>query len=558
MRSAFIWFLIAITFPGWTAAQKPDRAQLTNAAADLWRIRSEAITEDLITDSKGVSPPEQALLWAKLATAWWRSNPEKARSWLHKAIDIVEHVPNRENPSERSARLSAARSLIAMMGPLDAELAKQLTAFLDEDSSNADSATQNADGLVEAAIVLIDKDPQRAAEMGARALKVGRPTQIASLLFPLRRKSPGLGDELFIEAIRTGHQSLDESLLNSLAFFAFPAERQIRGDTSPPPDELRRQLLELDLVFLQANPINPANKNPFCASVIAFIAPVLGQFDRLLPQQGVTARQFVNQCLTGGDPALRQQIDEAMKPEAVNNVDALLKAADDAQDPKRRAIYQMRAALLAKESKDVERALNILDSIDKDGREFIHDAWEAYRWQWASVAAIDRFNHDDLDSMRAFIKAVPADLRPFAEMEFINDLPTARIKTFDPRIEFLEDAHAGLRRMNPSEERATAYLALLPLCIRLMPAQSSAVLKEAIAALNAAQEASQKDQSKSQSTVGPPASKIPSVIATSLLDMNESEVRDAISSISSVAMREEIRLELLTGCLARMSRPTAA
>jgi hypothetical protein len=62
MRSAVISFLIAITFPGWTAAQKPDRAQLTNEAADLWRIRSEAITEDSPESIFKMTTPSHILL----------------------------------------------------------------------------------------------------------------------------------------------------------------------------------------------------------------------------------------------------------------------------------------------------------------------------------------------------------------------------------------------------------------------------------------------------------------------------------------------------------------
>lgn len=534
-------------------AQENNSAQRGEISYDLWRVRSQTITEELIKDARNFTPSGRALLWARLAEQWWLDDPEKAHSWILKAIEIVEAVPNKENPSERNLRLSTTRWLLKIVAPLDQKLSARLAAILSDDAEHMGDLERgaNAEGLIEAAISIVDKEPQRAAALGALALHIGQPTQIAWLISRLRTKDAKLADALFTEALVAAARTLDREFLNSLAYAAFP--ESMRGDVSipAPPDNLRTELLKLEIVYLEANPINADNRTFICISVGSFIAPLLAQFDRLLPQQAAFARQSVNQCLPG-NPLVRQRVDDDLRDQSLNTVDDLLKAADDAKDLKVRTVYQYRAASLAQEKKDYDLALKILDSIDKEGREFMSGSWEAYRWQWAATSALRHFTTGDVYGMRLVMNAVPADLQPFARMAFVSGLPANRDKETDPTLEFLNDARTGLRRASLSDaEKSDGYLGLLPLMLKYQPTEATAVLKEAIAALNHVAQAKDKntDNNEGSSLSGAGFAKN---LPASLLEMDEYAVKEAVASITSPAIRAQVRLELLGVCLQRM------
>ena len=551
MRFACLALLIvAMT----SVAPQAGSAQRGSNSYDLWMLRSQAITADLIKDSVDLTPSERTLLWASLAQKWWRVDPGQARSWMLKPIEIVEAVPNKENPDERRQRLNKVRLLLKIVAPLDQQLTARLVAVITQEAEREGKAERaaNTDGLIEAAILLVDKDPRRAAELGALALRVGRPTQITGLIFRLRAKDAKLADTLFVQALAAVRQTLDPELLNSLTEIAFPDAMQPGAKIAGPPDDVRTELLKLDVIYLQANPINAENRSSLCVSMASFIVPLLGQFERLLPQQAAIVRQSVNQCqsLT---PLVGQRVDDAIRDQPLNTVDDLLKAAHDAEDSKARTVYEYRAASLARQLNDFDRALKILDGMSPESRAFMGGSWEAYRWDWAVTSALRHLNSGDVYGMRLIINAVPSDLQLFAKIAFVRLLPDNRDKDTDPTLEFLNDARAGLRRSALSDaEKSGAYFALLPLIIKFQPTDATAVLKEAVAALNRAEQAKDK---KAGNIEGSSLSKseFAKNLPPSLLEMDEFVVKEAVSSIISPDLRAQVRLELLTVCLDRLS-----
>ena len=552
MRFICICFLIMAMQPVFCFAQQVGSAQQGSSSYDLWLVRSQAITADLIKDSADLTPSERALLWARLAQRWWREDPEKARSWMLKPIEIVEAVPNKENPDERRQRLGTVRLLLKIVAPLDQKLSARLVAILTEDAEQeAKSApTANTDGLIEAAIFLVDKDPPRAAELGAIALRVGRPTQIAWLIFRLRAKDPRLADTLLGQTIAVVRQSLDSALLYSLTEVAFTDSIYPGANSAAPRDDLRTEVLKLDVVYLQANPINAENRNSICMSISSFIAPVLVQFERFLPEQAVIARQSLNQCQSIS-PLARQRVDDALRDQPLNTVDDLLKAADDSQDAKVRTLYQYRAAALAKEKNDFDRALKILDSMSAESRELMGGSWEAYRWDWAATSALSHLKSGDVYGMRLVINAVPTDLQPFVKMAFVDRLPTNRDKETDPTLEFLNDARTGLRRSTVSNaEKASWYFGLLKLTVKFQPAYATDVLKETVAAINRVEET--KDKNSGNYDPNNLDGSISENLPATLLEMDEYAVKEAVSSITSPDTRVQVRLELLGVCIQRM------
>lgn len=534
-------------------AQQAGPAQRGSDSYELWLVRSQTITADLIKDSADLAPSDRALLWARLAQRWWLDDPEKARAWMLKPIEIVEAVPNKENPDERLQRLSTVRVLLAIVAPLDQKLSARLVAILTQDSEQQakDERTANADGLIEAAVSLVKTDPQRATELGALALRVGHPTMIDWLILSLHNKDAKLGDALFSQTLAAARQTLDADLLNSLARVAFPESREVGG---PPnmtmPDTMKTELLKVYVAYVQANQINPETRNSVCIVVVSLIDPVLPQFDRLLPQQAVIVRQSINRCHST-NPLAQQLFADALRAQPLTTIDDLLKAGDDAQDIQVRTVYQYRAASLARQQNDFDRALKILDSMSIESREFMGGAWEYYRWDWAATAALQQLATGDVAGMRLIINAVPSELQLFAKMEFVDRLPADRNKDTDPTLEFLSDARTGLRRASDAgADRSGWYVALLKLMVKYQPTEATAVLKEAIAALNHADEA--KAEAKKNSHDDHTWFEGSEVFSAALLEMDEYAVREAVSSISSVDTRVQARLELLRVCLERL------
>jgi len=57
---------------------------------ELWQIRAQNVTNDLLKDAADLSPMQRAVLWVKLAQGWWREDPKRARTWVTSAIEVVE------------------------------------------------------------------------------------------------------------------------------------------------------------------------------------------------------------------------------------------------------------------------------------------------------------------------------------------------------------------------------------------------------------------------------------------------------------------------------------
>jgi hypothetical protein len=554
MRFSFLCLLMVATLPLCGVAQQTGSSQPGSNSYDLWLVRSQAITADLIKDSTDLEPSGRALLWARLAQRWWRDDPEKARSWLLKPIEIVEAVPNKENADERNQRLKTVRLLLQITAPLDQKLSARLVAILTLEAEQRVKTERaaNADALIEAATYLVDSDPKLATELGLLALRIGHRTDITSLLRTLRGKDLKLGNFLFVQALAKARQTLDGYILNSLVGAVFP-EYYTPGFTAGGPsatDDMRRELLKVYVAYLQTSQINAENRDFVCKGVIS-IAPVLVEFDRLLPQQAAIARQSMNQCQSLG-PLARQRVDDTLRDQAPNTVEDLLKAGDDARDMKVRTVYQFRAAMLARQMDDFERALKILDSMSPESREFMGGSWNAYRWDWAAIAALRHLKSGDVYGMRVIINAVPIDLQPYAKIAFVDRLPTNRDKDTDPTLEFLSDVQLGLRRPSLSDgEKSVGYFGLLPLAIKYQPTEATSVLKEAVAALNRVEQAKGQDTAGNNGS-GVSGSEFSKLFPASLLEMDEYAVKEVVSSIISPDIRVQVRLGLLSVCLGRL------
>ena len=507
-------------------------AQKQDSEYQLWLVRSQNLTTDLLKDAADLNSMQRAVLWVKLAQRWWREDPKRARTWITNAIEVVEQVPNKETPREREDRLDTARVLLTIVTPFDQKFAKQLLTVLAPDNSTDYERSAIANAFIDAAVAVVKDDPKRAAELGTLAFRTGSPNNnIRELLFPLRERNPKLADSLFVQALALVKQDTHGRLLNSLLYVAFPVQRGITDNVPVPPDPLRIELLQLLVDLLNAKPAGDK-----CGFVI-WISPLFTEIERLVPKQWLVVRQAINQCRsTSASPLEQRQIDEATRTQP-RTVESYLKAAADEEDTNVRTDYQYRAANLAMTQKDYERALKLLDDMPKEVRS---ESWDLYRWQWAADGAIEHYKNGRFGEMNLMLDAVPADFQPLAKTAFIQWLPEQAGSETAPIIEILNDALKGLRRSN-LPEKYYWYFGLLRSTIKYQPADANAVLKDAVASLNQLNDETPLNTNDYLKYIGPP-----------LLEMDEFVVKDALASVTLVAMRAKLRLSLLHATLQRM------
>jgi tetratricopeptide (TPR) repeat protein len=504
---------------------------------ELWRVRAQTITEDVLKDASNLNSLRRALVWSKVAELWWLDDPRRARTWITNAVEVVEQVPNRESTPERRQRLATAKLLLGgVASRLDQKLNQRLIALVSDvdNSTSADDRNGSANTLIHAAIGMAD--PKRAAELGAQALRLGVPSDIADLLFALRGRDAKLADGLFEQALILARQNHDPSLLDALTYAAFPKQKGVSDVVLEPPDNLKAQLLSVQVAFLSEHVNELGNGTGPCWAVAAFIAPVLSQFDRLLPQQALLVRQTVPKCQST-IAAMRGELENSDGTQPLNTIDALLKAAENTDIITIRTQYQYRAARLARDRGDYEQAIKILDSMSDESRQLMQGSWDAYHWDWAASAALDHFQNGRLVEMNVVLNGVPSNLQPFAKMAFLDRLPLKKFPPGTPTIQFLNDAAAGLRKSNISElEKYVWYFGLLKLTLRYQRADAVPVFKEAIASLNRAI----TEDSKFLDT-----SDFANFLPATLLEIDEFAVKETLASVTNLEARTQLRLQLL-------------
>jgi len=308
------------------------------------------------------------------------------------------------------------------------------------------------------------------------------------------------------------------------------------AETPVPPEPMRAELLQIYVSLVTDSMTSGDKQSPTCG-IVSWLAPVFSEIERLLPKQWLVMRQVINQCRSAS-PLAQQRIEDASRSEPLNTVESLLNAADAANDTDVRTVYKSRAAYLAKEHGDYERALRILNDMTKEERAFMGDSWTSFQWNWAADGAIEHYKHGRFREMNLLLDGVPSDLQPFAKAMFVMWLPKDVVSETAPILQILNDAIAGIKRVGATGDEFNWYFSLLRVVVRYQPADANALLKDAIASLNKVKDPEPLNAHDWLNYLGP-----------SLLEMDEFVVKDALASITSVPYRAELRVSLLNATM---------
>ena len=521
-REAAIRAVCLILFVG--AGVGSSSSQPAPSSRLFWLSQAATTTDELLKHAVGLNPPRRALLFGYLAKTWHGRENVKAREYMKKAIEEVAHAPNRETLAERNERLSSARTLLALAVNFDSELTQKINSILNThvDQDSVEQRNANATALVQAALSVVENDPDKALSLGLMSLKVGRTPNMIHLLSKLGMRDQSAGDKLFFEVLAVTKKTLDSNMLAALSRLAFVG--------AAPSEAVRKNTLSvLSDILLSAS-----HAETDC-EFARIAAPLIPQFRALLPNRAqmveATAARCGNSSNGLGETVTGRNYDPQLK-----TVDDFLRAADETSNRERRVFLRSRAAYLASQNKDHERAISILDAFDEEEREQLNETWDNWRWEFASSAALERLQHDDIPAIDRIVYATPIRLRAFVEISVAGEMDSRRHR--DKAVELLQDARRNLAKA--TDVSLDWYLSLLRRYVKLIPQDATLVLEDLVKSLNRTD--AQRDQDNSKNSV---FNLTPVELPTILLENDLAQVRSIIAKINVKATRLRFKMSIL-------------
>lgn len=529
-------------------AQTAGYTRQRDEAPNLWLSRAQSLTDELIKDSESLSRYDRALLWARLGKAWQRDDAEAARVWIEKAVKDVESAPDDEDATGRSQRLTAARALLVVLGAQDKSLSARLNKVISsatEAAATADSR-ENAHAKAEAGLAVVESDPHRALQFGLASLRAGGSYKLASLLWRLRKRDVNLSDTLFNEIVAAARaRGYDQNLLTLLPVVTF--------EGPSPSDKLRGGFLAvLAEGLLSAQ--NSAEERAALCRLAPLAAPLLPEFQRLLPQQAGAVRVQISLCQMNLDPQTRQEVADALDDKPLKTVDDLLEAAGKTSDLAQRVAYLERAAYAAFGARNYERAVAILDGVKGEERDWLDKMqpglWESWRADFATAAAVAHLRRGDRPSVYQVIAAAPPQLCARVQIPVAAELAK---KDAAAATQLLGEARAALAKAGAVQD-FDSYLAIVRLYVTLDVQEALPTLSDAVKAMNRAGQSRQGDSEATDVEARVPLLSNEALMSrytlpASLLAVDDVGVRQTIASVASPARRSAMRLKLLGAAL---------
>lgn len=545
------WFIVAIatTLALGQTAEKP---------VDRWLNRARLLTDDLLKDEESLSGFDRALLWARLGAAWRQDDQERAKVWMHKAVEEVTITPEqetREKAEERARRLATARAMLSIIGSSDQALDARLLKVLSSESTDRDSIKfggGKATELGQAALSAVDSDPQQAVDLGMASLRTGGATQLASLLWKLQRLDTQKGEALFRAVLAVARErNYDLTLLSLLTRVAF--------EGPAPSEALGTEFLSVLSDGLLRVPRSESEKARICW-MAAVAAPLLPEFQRLLPQRTGAVRAALAECRAQIGSSASKNADDALNDRSPKTIDDLLKASKETSDLRQRTSYLFRSADLAAQKGDYDRATEILGGFSKEEREMDGHIWENLYWTDASLAAIAHLKRGDFNAMNRVLSALPAHLLPKAQSMVVDEM-IKEGRTSLAR-ELMDQARAGFNKSDSIDAVMPWYMGLLHRYTLLDPAEALLVLNELVTTLNRLEGVPPSKKSVDPETKTPLLSANALVgrysLPVTLLETDETGMRLAVSSMTSPVRRVAMRLNLLNAALGQRRKAVAA
>lgn len=530
-------------------AQSDDKLDL-RYRLDLTETQIEQVTNDLTKDTTVFQPVERAILWARIGDLWWKTDAQRGRGFLFKAIQDIETAATAakdtsEGGTKPAQLISAIGVAMRIIAPRDSKLGDRLITSLstltteaNEDPSSASNFM--ADALVDAAIQVVSDDPARAAQLGSASLRYGDANKLNLLLINLRDRNSKLADNLFIEALTAAQVSQNINLFSSLTFAAFTANYNPAIKATPPPSQLRASLLNAIIKgVIQADMVD---KQRDCGYAF-LIAPLLNEVDQLAPQQSAPVRNALAKCRSVAPGS-----DEAITNQPLKTAEDFLSAARSAARIEVRVLFLSRAIQAAAGAGNFDLAISTLDGMSREERNVMGDAWEPIRVQYATLAGMRSYKNKDFAAVERIINAVPQELQAFVALNMAEAMLGENQEKNTMAIDLLGRARRRFEKMErPDYNNFYPYMSLVRAYGKASPPDALSVLREAVKSINRVTLAlKEKTDPSEQTALGQFE---PLDIPSELVQLSAFDLISIVSSVDSPALRTRLRLSLLGSLL---------
>ena len=518
----------------------------------LWRDRAERLTNASLEDEWSIGSMRE-VLHARLAEAWWKSDPPRAQAWLKDAVTNVTREQKNETEDQRKQRIKAIEAVYRVCERLKvAQYAKQLLDSLMQIAMQQGPypGTQHYSGEIasairEAVMQVVRDDPARAAELGNQLIQLHSGDTILQTLAMLRFADEQAATQLYTNALTTAATTADYSMAFTLMQYAFPIYAQPVQEVSP---VIKSFTLDT-LGALLSQPLNsPDQHQEFCRDAPILTKPLITYFPPA--QQGII-QASLDTCKAEA-PEEEQHDDFG----ACNTADSCLKLADTVPTAERRARLKMEAAVRAREEKDSVRSLAILDTLTEDEREWIPEWVNDYE-NFGREAMEQLYKLHDTQAIQRLIDRFPDSLR--AQM-ILNLAGVREVRDDKPYATLLLTEARRVLEKFPTDSPFT-YLELMNLHSELLPNEAPQTFAFVTTALDKItyidfnkEDKKNKKAGKDRPLFGyPKPGRLlePVMINPILIDQDEPYITAAINLLSDPETRIAFRLTFLRYSLKR-------
>ncbi len=361
----------------WALAQQPtpksEPVKPPTREAALWLEDANVLTAEMVNDQlSGDYAPFTYLLHARLAQSWWKTDPNKAKQHLATAAAAARERTT-ETPLQVLRRLQVAamiaNSVVIPLDPIEGD--KMLDSILEQaakvgpqaKSMDEMNAKNNFARELSGGVFDRNSTTQRQVKQYRALLGLGS-GEATSILHGIYYKDNALGDQLYGEALDAiANGTLPVVYLADLGYFSFPKQPDL---FKVEPEMTDRMLLLVRDKILQAHATGLTRQ--MCWD----LGPAMRLLPHLQPSAQAEVTPVIAECKPLLGPSSAQNIDSLINQKPPTTADEYLQLAANAKTAKERAGYK-RMAISALREEDPEKALQVIDGVTAEEREFMPD-----------------------------------------------------------------------------------------------------------------------------------------------------------------------------------------
>ena len=549
------------------AANPPalDNSQaVTKRGEQLDRLHSA-----LLSEKPHLSLPEVVALYASLAKIWKDEQPIISRKYLQDAIGLASPAMA-DGSKEKDEKIALLRRLLSLSEQIDPKLTDQIIKQLKSESEGEPRhRLQNSNALADAALAVVSSQPKLAFEMAIAALEyVDRPSEnekLFSIVLFLARQDKKFSENLLLRVFEVAQRVDDLESIATLALYTSPKSTTLEIDFLSDNSKkyvlsgLIERLTQLS-VLAQQNQLPQERRDQACRlnTVARGLLPVISSY---LPNQTGLAPQLdqlSTLCQQGGSPSPQSWLNELSKDGKELTVDELIQVAEDSINPQKKAFFFTVAIGKLSKEKKFERAVELFDGMNEETRRAMgtdndDSFWRGGRQATALNAVLQRLETQDFSGARRLIDKTPGKLLPELELQ-VSQAVLRKVSTVDASnpmqsfaFDLVDDARRKLPAMDDTIASVNLYLGLLTRYATLVPDETILIFKEAVKAINRADDGKDQDKTSHKDFAG--GNDI--ITLPPVLLEQEDVIGSYVRDIQKPYTRVRIRLGLLNACLNR-------